>query len=72
MDGVVREWKAKIKNASVFLNERDWRQSGTINLLLHDDAAVLYADCKENFQQKVIWNVNDEVNNKTEGECGKE
>ena len=50
MDGVVREWKARIMNAGVCLNESDGRQCRVSSLLFADDA-VLIADSEECLQR---------------------
>ena len=42
MDAAIREWKAKIMNAGVCLNERDGRHR--VSSLLFADDAVLIAD----------------------------
>ena len=41
MGGFAREWKARIMNARVRLNERDGRQCSVSSLLLADDAGLI-------------------------------
>ena len=41
MDGVAREWKARILNAGVYLNEGDGRHFRVSSLLFADDAVLV-------------------------------
>ena len=52
MDEAVREWKTRIMNVGVCLNERDGRQCRARSLLFADDA-VLIADSEEYLQRMV-------------------
>ena len=52
MDGAVREWKARIMNAGVCLNEINGRQCRVSSLLFSDDI-VLIADSEECLQRMV-------------------
>ena len=59
MDGVVREWKARIMNAGVCFNERDGRKCRVSSLLFADDA-VLIADSEERLKL-ALWGSRDEL-----------